>query len=123
MFAGLAGAVCIFNLSEPGTNTHTTLTTCAKGIVSAMAQGYMPLPGDDALTEVLAVGTYAGSVSIYITEPSAVEAAVDTQPQLLSSTSRYGSERNLQGDDLCVAEFRAEGGQGVIQVRETRAAL
>lgn len=122
LYGGLSGAVALIPLSIPGTNTHVTLDINTsedprggqRGIVSTIAVGSAPLALDDSggLIEIIAVGTFAGDVGLYVTEPSWIEPLIEE-----TVSPRHGSHKVVAAGALCVAGWHMGSGSGIQQVR------
>lgn len=125
LYGGLSSGLAMIPLACVGTNTHSALCLDTsrsdvgqRGIVSALALGHAPdlvqrdLESD--LLEVTAVGTFANTVGIYLTEPSWL-AALEEQGSACHSPM-LGTSCALPGEALCLCGWQVAEGQGVIQL-------
>ncbi|SPO28437.1 related to Guanine nucleotide-binding protein beta 5 [Ustilago trichophora] len=117
LYCGLFSALAVFPLSRPGLNTHANVpltsgkrsTGGQKGIISAVATTAHP---SDASQELVAVGTYNGSVGIYGFDPTTLP---DPTEHTATQTTSYGEETLAQSS--CLAGWREIEGDGITQLK------
>lgn len=117
LYCGMWSALAVVPLSLPGLNTHSNLpltpkksgASGQKGVVSALATAAHPTQtGQD----MIAVGTYFGSVGVYAILPSALPA-----PMQHTVNARQDLHARDFAQQSCLAGWREVDGEGITQLR------
>lgn len=117
LYCGLWSALAVIPLSQPGLNTHSSIPLTAKknsssgqkGVVSALATATHPT---DPESELVAVGTYFGSVGIYAIRPTLLPAPADH-----TANARLDPHARDLAQKSCLAGWREIDGEGITQLR------
>ncbi|WFD31871.1 hypothetical protein MSPP1_002911 [Malassezia sp. CBS 17886] len=129
MYGGVPGAVVFFPLDTPGTNTHMALDISPpsaedasggqRGLVSCLAVGSAPAAMAAELgcasLEILAVGTYAGDVGVYVTDPEWILGALESQRRAPPARAKYSAAYAVGGEGMCLCGWRVCEGNGIAQ--------
>ncbi|PWY97146.1 hypothetical protein BCV70DRAFT_143124, partial [Testicularia cyperi] len=117
MYCGVYGGLAVVPLSQPGLNTHSSLPLSGakgegggqRGIVSALTTTAY---AGDSEQELVAVGTYDGTVGIYAIHPASLPAAADH-----TATVHNRDEARRIAQRSCLAGWREVEGEGITQLK------
>lgn len=115
LYCGLWSSLAVFPLSTPGLNAHSLIPLTLgkrssggqRGIVSALATSHHP---SGTTNELVAVGTFSGTVGIYSFDPAAF-------PGPTEHTANNTEEAEGLAQNSCLAGWREVEGDGVTQLK------
>lgn len=129
LFGGLTSAVAVYPLATPGANRHSVLDLAPSqdsagigqsGIVSALAPGWAPRvfdeENDGRPLEILAVGTFAGTIGLYVIDAHWLTSVTDTVYDAYGNPPRHGAPEVVPGHRMCLAGWQLAEGKGVTQL-------
>lgn len=118
LYCGLFSFLAVFPLSTPGLNTHSLIPLNSgkrsaggqRGIISALAATAHP---SDPAQELVAVGTFEGTVAVYGFDP--VQFPEPTDHTAARTPASHDQESLAQSS--CLAGWREVEGDGITQLR------
>mgnify|MGYP002713926366 FL=1 len=129
LFGGLTSAVALCPLATPGANRHSVLDLAPSqdsagagqsGIISALAPGWAPRVFDEENEgrplEILAVGTFGGTIGLYVTDAHWLANAADVLYNEYGNPPRHGASEVVPGHRVCLAGWRLAEGKGITQL-------
>ncbi|SNX85728.1 related to Guanine nucleotide-binding protein beta 5 [Melanopsichium pennsylvanicum] len=116
IYCGLYSCLAVFPLSTPGLNTHSHIPLISakrssngqRGIISAIAT--VAHPSEPSTHELVAVGTFQGTIGIYDLVPAQF-------PQPVEHTAMSSYDEQALAQSSCLAGWREVEGEGITQLK------